>query len=63
MGEDGAVAPDNPSSDEQGRLEAAGSLLERNGELVFKLNGAMGAPALPKCLKGLQCSLQARCRP
>ncbi|KAI7846284.1 hypothetical protein COHA_000212 [Chlorella ohadii] len=39
MGEDGAVAPDNPSSDEQGRLEAARSLLERNGELVFKLNG------------------------
>ncbi|PRW20935.1 hypothetical protein C2E21_8553 [Chlorella sorokiniana] len=39
MGEEGPEAPENPSPGEQERLQAARSLLERNGELVFQLNG------------------------
>lgn len=47
MGDERAGAPDNPSPEQQQRLEAARSLLERNGELVFKLNGAMGTLGCP----------------
>lgn len=60
MGEQAAEGADNP--DEQQRLESARALLECNGALVFKLNGAMADPRLslhcplpavsPACLQG-----------
>lgn len=63
MGDERAGSPDNPSPEQQQRLEAALSLLERNGELVFKLNGAMGTQGCPPAAAGLPAPAHASLAP